>query len=69
MKQALVEGATRLPDLNMYEQGQGKINVLASKEILASYKPRCGPGWLPAAQLRAGAPGVAASAFMLLGGG
>ena len=40
MKQALVEGATRLPQLNMYEQGQGKINVLASKEILANYVPR-----------------------------
>ncbi|GAB4817967.1 hypothetical protein N2152v2_005013 [Parachlorella kessleri] len=40
MKQALVEGATRLPQLNMYEQGQGKVNILASKDILANYVPR-----------------------------
>ena len=40
MKQALVEGATRLPQPNMYEQGQGKVNILASKDILANYAPR-----------------------------
>lgn len=31
MKQALVEGAVRLPDLNLYEQGAGRINLVASK--------------------------------------
>jgi membrane-bound transcription factor site-1 protease len=40
MKQALIEGAVRLPDLNMYEQGQGQMNVLGAAEILSTYKPR-----------------------------
>jgi membrane-bound transcription factor site-1 protease len=40
MKQALIEGAVRLPDLNMYEQGQGQMNVLGAAEVLSSYKPR-----------------------------
>ena len=31
MKQALVEGATRIEAPNMYEQGQGKLNLLASR--------------------------------------
>ena len=31
MKQALVEGATRIPGPNMFEQGQGKLDLLASK--------------------------------------
>jgi membrane-bound transcription factor site-1 protease len=40
LKQALVEGAVRLPDLNMYEQGNGRINLPNSQKILASYSPR-----------------------------
>jgi len=40
MKQALIEGAVRLPDLNMYEQGQGQMNVLGAVEVLSTYKPR-----------------------------
>eukprot|EP00775_Hariotina_reticulata_P005633 gene5633-5872_t len=40
MKQALVEGAVRLPKLNMHEQGNGRINLPASQAILASYTPR-----------------------------
>ena len=31
MKQALVEGATRIDAPNMFEQGQGKLNLLASR--------------------------------------
>jgi membrane-bound transcription factor site-1 protease len=31
MKQALVEGATRISGPNMFEQGQGKLDLLASK--------------------------------------
>lgn len=31
MKQALVEGAARIPGPNMFEQGQGKLDLLASK--------------------------------------
>lgn len=40
MKQALVEGATRLEGVSMYVQGAGKINLGNSKKILQSYKPR-----------------------------
>jgi membrane-bound transcription factor site-1 protease len=40
MKQALVEGAVRLPQLNMHEQGNGRINLPASQAILANYTPR-----------------------------
>lgn len=40
LKQALVEGAVRLPDLNMYEQGNGRINLPASAQVLAAYSPR-----------------------------
>ncbi|XP_055705790.1 membrane-bound transcription factor site-1 protease isoform X2 [Phlebotomus papatasi] len=40
MKQALIEGATRLPDSNMFEQGHGKLNILKSMKLLSSYKPR-----------------------------
>ncbi len=35
MKQALVEGATRIPGPNMFEQGQGKLDLLASKVCTA----------------------------------
>jgi len=40
MKQALVEGATRLSSAHMYEQGAGKLNLLKSAEILKTYEPR-----------------------------
>jgi membrane-bound transcription factor site-1 protease len=40
MKQALVEGAVRLPQLNMHEQGNGRIDLPASQAILANYTPR-----------------------------
>lgn len=37
MKQALVEAAARTADANMFEQGQGKLNLLGSRV-------RCGEG-------------------------
>ncbi|BAU02870.1 hypothetical protein LR48_Vigan10g014200 [Vigna angularis] len=40
MKQALVEGAAKLSGPNMYEQGAGRVDLIASYEILKSYKPR-----------------------------
>lgn len=40
MKQVLIEGASRLPSLNMFEQGAGALNVTASHEILTTYSPR-----------------------------
>ncbi|KAJ6645451.1 Membrane-bound transcription factor site-1 protease, partial [Pseudolycoriella hygida] len=40
MKQALIEGATRLNDNNMFEQGHGKLNILKSMKILSEYVPK-----------------------------
>lgn len=41
VKQALVEGATRLPNVaTMFEQGAGKMNILASFQIMRRYSPR-----------------------------
>ncbi|GMN50537.1 hypothetical protein TIFTF001_019705 [Ficus carica] len=40
MKQALVEGAAKLAGPNIYEQGAGRVDLLASYEILKSYQPR-----------------------------
>lgn len=40
MKQALIEGATRLNDNNMFEQGYGKLNILRSMKILSEYTPK-----------------------------
>ena len=40
MKQALVEGAVRLPGPHIFEQGAGKLHVLNSAKILAKYTPR-----------------------------
>eukprot|EP00884_Botryococcus_braunii_P003885 jgi/Botrbrau1/13498/Bobra.0082s0091.1 len=40
MKQALVEGAERIPGIHMFEQGQGKLSLLNSMEILKRYEPR-----------------------------
>ena len=35
MKQALVEGAVPISDISMYEQGQGKLDLIRSKARLA----------------------------------
>ncbi|XP_064544893.1 membrane-bound transcription factor site-1 protease isoform X2 [Drosophila montana] len=40
LKQVLVEGAERLPNYNIFEQGQGKLNLLKSMQLLLSYKPK-----------------------------
>ncbi|XP_054734324.1 membrane-bound transcription factor site-1 protease [Anastrepha obliqua] len=40
MKQILIEGAERLPDNNMFEQGHGKLDILKSMQLLLTYKPR-----------------------------
>lgn len=40
MKQALIEGAQRLPKLNIHEQGHGLVDLAASQAVLASYQPR-----------------------------
>jgi membrane-bound transcription factor site-1 protease len=40
IKQALIEGATRINDNNMFEQGHGKLNILKSIKILSEYQPR-----------------------------
>lgn len=40
MKQALIEGATRLNDNNMFEQGHGKLNILKTIKILSEYQPK-----------------------------
>ena len=40
MKQALVEGAVRLPEIPMYEQGAGLLNLESSAKILKEYVPR-----------------------------
>ena len=39
MKQALVEGAERIPGINLYEQGAGKMNLLNS--TVSSSRLRC----------------------------
>ncbi|KAG8093885.1 hypothetical protein GUJ93_ZPchr0012g19812 [Zizania palustris] len=40
MKQALVEGASKLSGPNLYEQGAGKLDLWKSYEILKNYQPR-----------------------------
>lgn len=40
MKQVLLEGSSRLSDNNMFEQGHGKLNILKSMELLATYIPK-----------------------------
>ena len=40
MKQALMASARRLPDINMFEQGQGKLDLIAAYQTLRSYKPQ-----------------------------
>ena len=43
MKQALVEGATRIDAPNMFEQGQGKLNLLASRVSMVTTAVRRRP--------------------------
>lgn len=40
MKQALMASARRLPGVNMFEQGHGKLNLMKAYQILSSYKPQ-----------------------------
>jgi membrane-bound transcription factor site-1 protease len=40
IKQVLMASADRLPHANMFEQGQGKLNILAAYELLSTYKPQ-----------------------------
>lgn len=40
MKQALMSSARRLPDTNMFEQGQGKLDLVKAYQILREYKPQ-----------------------------
>ncbi len=40
MKQALVEGSVPIPGIPMYEQGQGKLNLINSMSILQNYRPK-----------------------------
>ncbi|KAK3128464.1 hypothetical protein QOZ80_6BG0462060 [Eleusine coracana subsp. coracana] len=40
MKQALVEGASKLSGPNIYEQGAGRLDLWQSYEILRNYEPR-----------------------------
>uniref|UniRef100_A0A336MN80 Membrane-bound transcription factor site-1 protease n=1 Tax=Culicoides sonorensis TaxID=179676 RepID=A0A336MN80_CULSO len=40
IKQALIEGATRLNENNMFEQGHGKLNILRSLDFINSYEPQ-----------------------------
>ena len=39
LKQALISSANRLEDVNMFEQGAGKLNVLGAYQYLKNYKP------------------------------
>ncbi|XP_070575086.1 membrane-bound transcription factor site-1 protease-like [Ptychodera flava] len=40
MKQALMASARRLPAVNMFEQGHGKLDLVKAYQILSSYKPQ-----------------------------
>ncbi|XP_032813570.1 membrane-bound transcription factor site-1 protease [Petromyzon marinus] len=40
MKQALMASARRLPGVNMFEQGHGKLDLLRAYQVLNSYKPQ-----------------------------
>lgn len=40
MKQALMASARRLPGVNMFEQGHGKLNLMKAYQILNGYKPQ-----------------------------
>lgn len=40
MKQALLASARRLPGVNMFEQGHGKLDLLRAYQVLNSYQPQ-----------------------------
>ncbi|XP_033149616.1 LOW QUALITY PROTEIN: membrane-bound transcription factor site-1 protease [Drosophila busckii] len=40
LKQVIIEGAEKLPNYSMFEQGQGKLNLLRSMQLLLAYKPK-----------------------------
>lgn len=40
MKQALMASARRLPDINIFEQGHGKLDLIKAYQVLSSYKPQ-----------------------------
>lgn len=40
IKQALMASARRLPGVNMFEQGHGKLNLVKAYQILSTYKPQ-----------------------------
>uniref|UniRef100_H3CGJ5 Membrane-bound transcription factor site-1 protease n=1 Tax=Tetraodon nigroviridis TaxID=99883 RepID=H3CGJ5_TETNG len=40
MKQALIASARRLPGVNMFEQGHGKLDLIRAYQILNSYRPQ-----------------------------
>lgn len=40
MKQALMASARRLPGVNMFEQGHGKLDLVRAYQVLAKYKPQ-----------------------------
>jgi membrane-bound transcription factor site-1 protease len=40
VKQSLMASAKRLPNVNMFEQGMGKLDLLSAFEMLINYKPQ-----------------------------
>ena len=40
MKQALMASARRLPGVNMFEQGHGKLDLVKAYQVLSKYKPQ-----------------------------
>ncbi|KAJ8303005.1 hypothetical protein KUTeg_019401 [Tegillarca granosa] len=40
MKQSLMASARRLPDVNMFEQGHGKLDLIRAYQTLRTYKPQ-----------------------------
>ncbi|CAK8693279.1 unnamed protein product [Clavelina lepadiformis] len=40
VKQALMDSAQRLPTANMFEQGQGKLDLIRAYKVLNSYQPQ-----------------------------
>ena len=49
MKQALISSARRLPDtnVNMFEQGHGKLDLVKAYQTLRTYKPQARYGKIP----------------------
>lgn len=40
MKQALMASAQRIPGVNMFEQGMGKLDLIKAYQVLNGYKPQ-----------------------------